>query len=92
MKNLEPEPTEEERELIETLIKYPALEAVYERNAPAGFSGIRQNLLSTVTNLERVIRRGEKSDAERAATVVEACRTAINFLSELENVGKSQPR
>ena len=88
MKNLEPELKEEERELIE----YPALESVFDRNAPAGFSEIRQKLLSTVTNLERVIRRGEKSDAERAAIIVTAYQGAINFLSELEKLGKNQPR
>lgn len=92
MKNLEPELKEDERELIETLNKYPALESVFDRNAPAGFSEIRQKLLSTVTNLERVIRRGEKSDAERAAIVVTAYQTAINYLSELENIGKNQSR
>lgn len=92
MKNLEPELSKEERGLIESLIKYPALESVFDQNAPAGFSEIKQKLLSTVTNLERVIRRGEKSDAERATIVVTAYQTAISFLSELENIGKNQPR
>jgi hypothetical protein len=92
MKNLEPELTTEEQELIESLIKYPALESAFDRNAPAGFAEIRQKLLSTVTNLERVVRRGEKSDAARAAIIITAYQTAISFLSELEKLGQNQPR
>jgi hypothetical protein len=92
MKNLTSESTEEERKLIETLIKYPSLESVFDQNQPSGFAEIKQKLQETISNLERVIRRGEKTDAERAGVVIEAYQTAINFLSELETLRKSQLR
>jgi hypothetical protein len=92
MKKLEPEMTAEELELIESLIKYPSLESVFDRNTATGFAEIKQKLQATVTNLERVIRRGEKADAERAQVVVTAYRTTIEFLSELERLGKNQSR
>jgi hypothetical protein len=92
MKNFDAEPTAEERELIETLIAYPSLESAFNRSSPGGFAEIRQKLQATVVNLERVVRRGEKADAERASIAASAYRTAIDFLVELEKIGKARPR
>ena len=92
MKNLDAEPTREERDLIESLVKYPSLENAFDRAAAPGFAEIKQKMQATVTNLERVIRRGERSDAERASVIVRAYRTTFDFLGELENIGKNQPR
>ena len=92
MKNLTSEPTAEELELIETLIKYPSLEDAFDRTSTAGFAEIKQKMQATITNLERVIRRGGKSDVERATIVVAAVQTVISFLGELEKIGKSRSR
>lgn len=92
MKKLNAEPTDEELELIEALINYPSLESVFDPNVPPGFTEIKRKMQATVTTLERVIRRGGKRDAERAVVVVAAYRTAINFLGELETIGKNQAK
>lgn len=89
MKNLTSEPTAEERELIETLVKYPSLESVFNQNAPTAFAEIKQTMQVTLSDLERVVRRGEKSDAERAATAAAALQTTMNFLNELEKISKN---
>jgi hypothetical protein len=92
MKNSTSEPTAEERELIETLIKYPALEAVFDSSSGNGFAEIKQKMQATLANLERVVRRGEKSEAERASVVITAYQTAINFIGELEQIAKNQSK
>ena len=91
MKNVTQEPTDEEKELIETLVKYPSLETVYDANS-AGFAEIRQKMQANVTTLERVVRRGDRANAERAALVIEAYQTTLKFLGELEQIGKNQPK
>lgn len=90
MKPVQNEPSAAEIEVIEALLKYPALESVYDRNAAAGFSGIRQRMQATLTDLERVVRRGDRASAERAARIVTAYNTTLAFLNELERIGKNQ--
>lgn len=92
MKNVTSEPTAEERELLETLTRYPALETAFEHNSLAGFSEIKRKMQVTLTHLERVIRRGDASESNRAAIALTAYQTTINFLNELEKIGKNQPR
>ena len=91
MKNVTPEPTDEEKELIETLVKYPSLETAYDASS-ASFAEIRQKMHSSITSLERVVRRGDRANAERAALVIGAYQTTLSFLNELEQIGKNQPK
>jgi intergrase/recombinase len=82
--------TDEEKQTIESLLKYPQLEKVFDRNEPHNLAETKQKMRVTVTELERVIRSGTKSDAENAARIAEAYRTTIEFLEELELIRKNQ--
>ncbi|HEY0429756.1 MAG TPA: hypothetical protein VGC76_18380 [Pyrinomonadaceae bacterium] len=92
MKNFTSEPTAEERALIEVLIKYPSLEKAFDRTAPDGFAEIKQKMQATTANLERVVRRGKKTDAERASLIVAAIQTTIDFLVEMEKIAKTRAK
>ena len=82
----------EEIEVIKSLLNYPSLEKVFDQADSRGLSAIKQKMQSTVDDLERVIRRGTKEDAEKAVKVVEAYKTVLGFLDELENKRQAQAR
>ena len=75
--------TAEEAEIIRSLLKYPALEKVFD-GAPGGFAKTREKMTATVADLERVMRRGAREDAEKAAVIIAAYQTALGFLDEIE--------
>ena len=76
----------QEIETIESLIKYPSLETLFDAADTSKLFKMRQNLKSTIFDSERVIRIGDKSDAEKATKVLEACQIMLKFLEELENL------
>jgi pantoate kinase len=76
----------EESEMIESLFKYPSLEKVFDRTDASRLAAMKRKMQATVDDLERVIRRGSKEDAAKAAKVVEAFRIALKFLDELETI------
>lgn len=80
----------EEMETVKSLLNYPSLERVFAQNDSRSPSAMRQKMQSTVADLERVIRRGTKDDAEKAAKAVEAYKTVLSFLDELENARQAQ--
>lgn len=80
------QPTAEEREIIETLLKYPSLEKVFDPTAPDGYEKTKKTMNSVIAELERVVRRGTKQDAEKAEKIIEAYKTALKFLDELEDL------
>ncbi len=82
--------TDEEKQTIESLLKYPQLEKVFDRNEPHNLAETKQKMRVTVAELERVIRNGTKSDAENAVGIAAAYRTTIEFLEELELIRKNQ--
>lgn len=88
MKRFEVEPsaelTDAERELVETLLNYPSLEKIFDSGAPHNQAKIRQNMQARISELERVVRRGSRAEAEKAARVVEAIQTTLRFLDELD--------
>lgn len=84
--------TSEEREIIEALLKYPSLEKVFDKNAPKGYEKTREKMNAVIGELERVIRRGTKHDAEKAKKIFEAYQTALSFLEELENIRRQQAK
>lgn len=84
--------TPEEIETIEALLKYPSLEKVFDAAAPDSYEKTKRTMNGVIAELERVIRRGTKQDAERAEKILEAYRTALNFLDELENIRRKQSR
>ena len=84
--------TPEEIETIEALLKYPSLEKVFDAATPDSYEKTKRTMSGVIAELERVIRRGTKQDAERAETILEAYRTALNFLDELENIRRKQAK
>ena len=82
----------EESELIESLFKYPSLETVFDRTDASRLTAMKRRMQTTVDDLERVIRRGKKEDAGKAAKVVEAYRIAVKFLDELEKIRQASGR
>lgn len=93
MKRFEPEttvePTDDERETIESLLNYPSLERAFAGDIAAGAEKIKQKMRSSVVELERVVRRGAQNEAEKAERVLAAYKTTLQFLEELENRRKN---
>ena len=82
----------EEIETVKFLLNYPSLEKVFDQTDSRNLPAMKQKMQSTVDDLERVIRRGTKDDAEKAARVVEAYKTVLGFLDELENRRQAQAK
>lgn len=80
----------EELDTIKSLLNYPSLEKVFDSDNPGNLPAMKRKMQATVDDLERVIRRGTKEDAEKAARAAEAYRTVLNFLAELENARQAQ--
>ena len=91
-KTLPNEPNQDEVEVIKTLLNYPSLESVYSRNAASGFADVKEKMRGTITELERVVLRGDKRDAERAEKIAVGYQTTIRFLEELEQIAKNQSK
>ena len=85
-------PNAEELEVIKSLLNYPSLEKVFDQKDAQNPSAIKRKMQSTIDDLERVIRRGTKADAEKAARTIEACKVVLNFLNELENARRAQAK
>ena len=83
--------TDEERETINALLHYPSLDKVFDQNEPQSLVEMKQKMRSTITELERVVRRGSQTEAEKAARIIEAYQTTLRFLDELERRRNSQP-
>jgi len=75
-------------DIIKSLLNYPSLEKIF--SDAASLSATRKQMRSTIDDLERVIRRGTKEDAEKAAATVKAFQTVLSFLDELENLRNQQ--
>ncbi len=80
----------EEIETIKSLLNYPSLEKIFDQADWRSPAAMKQKMQSTVDDLERVIRRGTKDDAEKAARAAEAYKTVLSFLNELENARQAQ--
>ena len=92
-KSNEPEKlNREEIETINSLLNYPSLEKVFDPTDSRSPSEMKQKMQSTIDDLERVIRRGTKGDAEKAARAVEAYKTVLGFLDELETARQAQAK
>ena len=82
--------TDEEIDTLNTILHYPSLENAFDQEQPQNLSEKRQKMLSTVAELERVVRRGSKAEAEKATRIIEAVQTTLNFLDELEKTRENQ--
>ena len=77
--------TDEENALVAALMHYPLLEEVFDQNNAQNLAVIRQKMLSTITELERVVRRGSQVEAEKSSRIILAFRTTLDFLDELDH-------
>ena len=85
-------PNAEEIETIKSLLNYPSLEKVFDGSDSRSQSEMKRKMQSTIEDLERVIRRGTKDDAEKAARALEAYKIVLGFLDELENARRAQAK
>lgn len=85
-------PTTAELDVIETLLKYPALEKIFDRGYSDGYEKTKRTMSAVIAELERVIRRGTKQDAEKAEKILDAYNVALKFLGELEQIRKKQTK
>ena len=83
---------EETSEIIKSLLNYPSLEKVFDDSDSQNLSVMKRKMQSTIDDLERVIRRGTREDAEKAAKVVKAFQTVLSFLDELEELRQCQAK
>lgn len=92
VKHTEPNQTlsPEESDLIESLLKYPSLEKVFDPQDEKQFAAMKLKMQATIDDLERVIRRGSNEDAAKAAKIVEAYRITLSFLDELDARRRTQ--
>lgn len=79
-------------DVIKALLNYPSLEKVFNYQHPQNKERTKQKMQTTVTELERIVRRGRKNESERAVKVITAYRTAIKFLDELEEIRNRQAK
>lgn len=76
--------TEQERETVKTLVNYPKLEQTFAESN--GAEKIKRKMRDKITEVERVIRRGTQSEADKAAKILAAYQTTLDFLEELERL------
>ena len=81
--------TDEEKALAAALVHFPLLEEVFDQNNGQNLAAIRQKMLATITELERVVRRGSPMEAEKSSRIVQAFQTTLDFLDELEHRRRS---
>jgi len=74
--------TEEERAAIESLVHYPSLERAYAEDSEA--KKIKRKMNESIVEFERIVRRGTKTEAEKAERILTAYRTTLGFMNELE--------
>ncbi len=74
----------EESETIKSLLNYPSLERIFDAEAAHNLFAIKLKMRSTIEELERVVRRGAKNDADKAARAVKGLQTTLDFIAELE--------
>ena len=96
MKGFKPETpvalTEAEKDVIAELLKYPALEKVFDPNRLQEVVETKKRLQASLVEFERVVRRGSREDAGKAAQIIKAYQTTLDFLDELERKRKNQPK
>jgi len=75
---------------LSEFFKFPSLGRLFQGSDPAPLAEMRERLTLTSNNLERVIRQGDKADAERAILISRSYSLALSVLDELERHGVRQ--
>lgn len=71
-----------------TMFNYPSLGQLFENPQSPALSEMRAKLTATYDQLERVVRRGSPQDAERATQIAAGFRVILDFLTQLEALGR----
>lgn len=82
--------TGEEKETIESLLQYPSLEHVFDASQPHNLAATRKKMQASVAELERIVRSGSKTEADRAERIIAAYKTTADFIDELERLRGAQ--
>jgi hypothetical protein len=71
---------------LSSLFNYPSLGRLFDGANPQALDEMRARLARTSQDLERVIRRGTKEDADRATRAARAYSVTLGFLDALEKI------
>ncbi len=69
---------------LSSLFNYPSIGQLFSETDLHSLQKFRAKMNQTFEDLERVIRRGSKEDAEKARRVADAIKITLEFLSTLE--------
>jgi hypothetical protein len=70
-------------ENLASIFKYPSLDSLFEGDG-SGLTEMRQRLMRTNQELERLIRHGSTEDARRATMISRAYQVTLSLLDEIE--------
>jgi hypothetical protein len=73
---------------LASIFDYPHVGQLFEGDLAAPLEEMRARFARTSQELERIVRRGAKEEAERAARALRAYKVAAELLSELEQMHK----
>lgn len=78
--------TELSREEMEKLFNYPSIGELFSEADPRRLNDFFARLSATRENLERVIRYGNRDEAERASKAANAVIVTLEFLQNLQKM------
>lgn len=78
--------TELSREEMEKLFNYPSIGELFSEADPRRLNDFFARLFATRENLERVIRYGNRDEAERASKAANAVIVTLEFLQNLQKM------
>ena len=83
---------EEQAKIAESLFIYPSLEKLFDSGQIQNISEMKEKMNLTIGELERIVLRGTKEEAEKASKIIKAYQITLNFLDELENLKSNQTK
>ena len=83
---------EENEQIAESLLIYPSLEKLFDSDQIQSAIGLKEKMNLTISELERIVLRGTKEEAEKASKIIKAYQITLSFLDELENLRSGQTK
>ena len=71
---------------LSSVFNYPSLGQLFDADDTRPLEELRARLQRTSQDLERVVRQGPKTDAERASRAARAVAVTLRFLDDLEQL------
>lgn len=72
------------REDLARLFNYPSIGQLFSEKEPRGLEDFFAKLTATNENLERIVRYGNQTEAEKAARAARSVKITIEFLRKLQ--------